>query len=235
MTREHEPDPPLADNDEAAPVFGDAEPTVWIVVDDDDLLETLSEALKALPAQAVPFATVQDLFQATGLDEPGCLLLDAGIQDLGIEEVRVCLDKLGPRPPVILLTDEHTMRTAAYGMKDGAFDLLEKPINPGRLRTAVQAALSHDRDVLDLQVRHDQHLHRLRSLSSREFQVMKRVVDGKSNKQVAGDLDISVKTVEAHRARVMEKMGVGSVPELVRVVLQCDTGPGLIDEGTETQ
>jgi FixJ family two-component response regulator len=149
--------------------------------------------------------------------------------------VRRCLDALGPRPPLILLVDDDTMRTAAYGMKDGAFDLLEKPIDPRRLASIVGAALRHDRDVIEIQARHDEHLDRLRSLTPREFQVMRLVVEGNSNKVAAQILDISVKTVEVHRGKMMEKMGVHSVPELVRLVLQCDNQGSLLDERTETR
>jgi FixJ family two-component response regulator len=204
--------------------------TAWLVVDDQPLFDALTAMLEGLSLRAVPFRSARELTEEASLDGHGCLLVDAGARGAGAEEVRRCLATLGPRPPLILLVDDDSMRTAAYGMKDGAFDLLEKPVDPGRMAAVLRAALTHDRDVIAIQARHDEHLDRLRSLTPREFQVMRLVVEGKSNKKAAQALEISVKTVEVHRANVMEKMGVHSVPELVRLVLQCDSQGSLLDE-----
>lgn len=205
-------------------------PIVWIVTQDEALRDATSHVLLGTTARAISFSNTEDFFEQAYLDSPGCVLVDSGLPGVDALKLQQWLAELGSHLPIILLTDGEAMRTAAYAMRDGAFDLVEKPIDQNHLLEIVHAALERDRQNLEKQARHDAQLRRLRRLSPREFQVMKLVVGGHANKRIARELEISVKTVEAHRARVMEKMGVQSLPDLVRLVLQCDGSGGLLPD-----
>ena len=148
----------------------------------------------------------------------GCILLDLRMPDMDGLEVQARLSKLGIRLPVIVVTGHGDVPTAVRAMKAGAHDFLEKPIDEEMLLVAVQAAF---RDGAQ-RARADeagQAARRLAGLSPRERQVLEGIVAGKPNKVIAYDLDISIRTVEVHRARLLTRLGTHSMAAAIRIAV----------------
>lgn len=134
-------------------------------------------------------------------------------------ELHEKLDSLGSQLPVIFVTGHGDVPMAVGALQRGACDFIEKPFHNEDLLSRIVRALELDNQIHARRQRDGAISHRLEQLTQREREVMDLVVAGKLNKQIADDLNISMKTVEAHRARVMEKMGVRTLAELVKVVL----------------
>jgi len=198
------------------------------VVDDDDavrlsiglLIETLG-----LPVRC--FSSALDvLADGDALDRAHCLVLDVRMPGLSGIVLQDRLIRLGRRAPIIFVSAHGDVPMVARAMRDGAFDFLQKPFNEqvllDRVQEAVQFAARSRRQSAWLADIHG----RLDSLTARERDVMDGMVAGRLNKQIAEGLGISMKTVEQHRARVMEKLQVDSLAELVRIVVRsgCDDG-----------
>ncbi len=198
------------------------------VVDDDDavrlsiglLIETLG-----LPVRC--FSSALDvLADGDALDRAHCLVLDVRMPGLSGIVLQDRLIRLGRRAPIIFVSAHGDVPMVARAMRDGAFDFLQKPFNEqvllDRVQEAVQFAARSRRQSAWLADIHG----RLDSLTARERDVMDGMVAGRLNKQIAEGLGISMKTVEQHRARVMEKLQVDSLAELVRIVVRsgCDGG-----------
>jgi FixJ family two-component response regulator len=121
--------------------------------------------------------------------------------------------------PIVIVTGHADVPTAVTALKSGAVDLIEKPFSYRDVLSVVRKAFARDAENRERRARDEQTRLRIASLTDRERAVLQRVMEGKPNKVIAGELDISIKTVEAHRAKLMEKMAVGSVAELVQVAL----------------
>jgi FixJ family two-component response regulator len=146
----------------------------------------------------------------------GCVLLDHQMPGMSGLELQQHLASYGASPPVVFLTGHGDLAAGVHAMKLGAVDFLPKPVDAGVLCETVRKALErHARERASASVR-EACLARLGRLSAREREVMLHVVRGRLNKQIAADLDIALQTVKQHRSRVMEKMEVGSVADLVR-------------------
>jgi FixJ family two-component response regulator len=195
-----------------------ATPRVFLVDDQPAVLKGLSRLLASAGFEVAPFGSAQD-FLASGIaDLPGCLVLDLAMPGMGGLELQQALAARASTLPVIFLTGHGDISASVKAMKHGAVDFLTKPPDADRLITAVQAAIEANRLARLERAEHDEILARLATLSPRERDVLDQVVTGRLNKQVAGDLDISEKTVKLHRGKVMSKMKVATLPELVRVV-----------------
>ena len=197
--------------------MSNALPTVFIVDDDPAVLKSLSRLLRAGRLTAVTFGSPQEFLERYDPCTPGCLVLDMTMPGLNGLELQEALTTKGSAIPIIFLTGHGDVPMSVQAMKHGAFDFLTKPVNDDDLIKAVHAALDQDRiarqardEVHDIQVR-------LATLTPREREVMTHVVSGQLNKQIAYDLGTVEKTIKVHRARVMEKMKVQSVAELVRL------------------
>ena len=188
------------------------------IVDDDDAFSSLVSAL--LDSVRVPSATFLDaasFFGATSPDARGCLVLDVRMASMGGLEVQERAGNLGYTMPVIFLSAVADVSTAVRAMRSGAFNFLEKPVNPQLLIDQIQGALRLDFEKQADRVGVLESMERFDTLSIRERDVLEKVVAGLPNKLVADELGISIKTVEVHRARVMKKMGAESLAELVRM------------------
>jgi two-component system response regulator TtrR len=127
--------------------------------------------------------------------------------------------------PIIFVTGHGDVPMAVNAIKRGALDFIEKPFRDEELLTKIEAAVEIERGFADARARYRLIVPRLATLTTREREVMRRVVEGKPNKCIAKDLDISIKTVEAHRSKMMEKLGVSSIAELVRVAVAAEGSP----------
>ncbi len=198
--------------------------TVYIVDDDASVRDALAWLLRSrrLPSETFDSAESFDARISGGfvVRSPSCVLLDvrmAGLSGLAMFEKLIAYG-LQPTLPVIFLTGHADVPTAVAAVKQGAFDFCEKPFSDNALVDRVEQALAHSASAL---TQHDQSSGlqaRLEALTEREKSVMKLVVGGLPNKLVADQLDISVRTVEVHRARVFDKMGVKSAVELANLL-----------------
>ena len=194
-----------------------AEPTVFIVDDDPAVLKSLSRLLRASQFNVVTFGSPQEFLERYDPHTRGCLVLDVAMPGLNGLELQEALRVKGSAIPIIFLTGHGDIPTSVQAMKGGALDFLTKPVQDKDLLKAVEAALEKDRIERQRRADLDDIQERLATLTPREREVLIHVVSGQLNKQIAYDLGTVEKTIKVHRARVMEKMKVGSVAELVRL------------------
>lgn len=198
------------------------EATVYIVDNDADELSDLAFLIESAGLKSETFGSAQDFLNRYQTERPGCLLLDMNLPRMGGLEVQERLAQRGAVLPVIALTVGSSTRAVVKAMKAGAMDVVEKPAKGEDLLSLVQQAIEADARRRAENRKRLETVEALRSLSKRERQVLKMVADGLANKVIAAELNISTKTVESHRARVMEKMRAASLAELVRKCLDCE-------------
>ena len=193
-------------------------PCVRVVDDDASVLKSLDRLLRAAGFAVRTFPSPQDFLRQHDADAPGCVVLDLSMPDVDGLEVQQLLARIGDPCPVIFITGHGDIPASVQAMKAGAVDFLTKPFDQGQLLAAVRAAIEKDRAGRAARAERSSIGQRVAALTPREREVMVRVVAGSLNKQIAADLGIAEKTVKVHRARVMMKMGVASVAELVATV-----------------
>jgi FixJ family two-component response regulator len=198
------------------------EPTVHIVDDDASVRESLRWLMESVDLDVTTYDSAQAFLRASDNATAGCLLLDVRLRDMSGLELQHRLLEKGFRLPIIFITGHGEVAMAVQAMKDGAVDFVTKPFNDQKLLDSVQRVLSQAREMSEKSAHRDLVGKRLISLSPRERQVLDKVIEGKLNKIIASELNISNKTVEAHRARVMEKMQAHTLAELIRQIAQLD-------------
>jgi FixJ family two-component response regulator len=194
-----------------------AERTVFIVDNDPAVLKSLSRLLRSSQFNVVPFGSPQEFLERYDPHTPGCLVLDVAMPGLNGLELQEALRIKGSAIPIIFLTGHGDIPMSVQAIKGGALDFLTKPVHDKDLLKAVEAALEKDCIERKRRAELDDIQERLATLTPREREVLIHVVSGQLNKQIAYDLGTVEKTIKVHRARVMEKMKVGSVAELVRL------------------
>ena len=193
--------------------------TVFVVDDDDAVRNSLRMLLKSAGVHAEASASAQEFLSTYEVTQPGCLVLDVRMPGMSGLEMQHELNLRGATIPVIFITGHGDIPMAVEAMQHGAFDFLQKPFRDQELLDRVQRALVRDADYRTRLCQTDRIRERLASLSPREREVLDLVTQGKANKMVAGDLGVSQRTVEIHRAHVMQKMEAGSLAELVRMMM----------------
>ncbi len=197
----------------------DSPQTVIVVDDDDAVRNSLRLLLKSAGINAEVEASAQDYLARYDATQGGCLLLDVRMPGMSGLELQQELNVRGATIPVIFITGNGDIPMAVEAMQHGAFDFLQKPFRDQDLLDRVQRALARDTENR-ARLRHtDRIRERLASLSPREREVLELVTQGKANKMVASDLGVSQRTVEIHRAHVMQKMEASSLAELVRMMM----------------
>ena len=197
--------------------MNDSRPVVLVIDDDVSVRTALRRQLTAAGWAADSFGSLGEMLQCTDADRPGCVLMDVRLPGLSGLESRSLLRSAGYDMPVIFMTGYADVPTSVRAMKEGAVDFLAKPIDEKELLHAVQCAVSADlasRRARAAQLVLEQ---RWSTLTNREREVLTLVVAGMLNKQVAWRLGTGEKTIKVHRRRIMDKMQVGSLAELVRV------------------
>jgi FixJ family two-component response regulator len=194
-----------------------SQPTVFIVDDDAAVLKGLSRLLRSARLNVLAFGSSAEFLERHDPQAPGCLVLDLAMPGLNGLELQAALATKGSTIPIIFLTGHGDIPTSVQAMKRGALDFLTKPVNDADLLKAIHAAIEQDRRARQVRAERDDIQARLDSLTPRERDVLAHVVAGHLNKQTAADLGTVEKTIKIHRARVMEKMKVDSVAELVRL------------------
>jgi FixJ family two-component response regulator len=198
-------------------------PVVFIVDDDEAVRSSLRLLLKSVGLMPQAFGSAREFLQKYDAAQPGCLVLDVRMPGMSGLELQEQLNKLGAVIPVIFITGHGDVPMAVEAMQAGAFDFLQKPFRDQDLIDRIQRALEKDRTSRTTLQERTLIRQRLESLTPREREVLNMVAAGKPNKIMAGDLGVSQRTVEIHRARVMEKMGATSLAQLVRMVMDLDT------------
>lgn len=193
--------------------------TVFVVDDDEEVRDSLGLLFESVGLATESYPTAQEFFDAYDPERSGCLVLDIRMPGMSGIELQERLHDRGAILPVIVITGHGDVSLAVKAMKGGAVDFLQKPFVEQELLDRVQQALTDDAERRRELRERRAVLDRLESLTSRERQVMELIVDGLANKNVATELGVSQRTVEVHRARVMEKTGASSLPHLVRMAL----------------
>ncbi len=193
--------------------------TIYVVDDDEAMRDSMTWLLEGEGYRVSCFESAEAFLQARHDAMRGCLVLDVRMPEMSGLELHERLDALGSQLPIIFVTGHGDVPMAVAALQRGACDFIEKPFHNEDLLGRIHRALELDAQLADRRQRDGAIAHRLEQLTQREREVMNLVVAGKLNKQIADELDISMKTVEAHRARVMEKMGVRTLAELVKAVM----------------
>lgn len=189
---------------------------VFIVDDDRRICEALSELLASFDMRAVTFGSASEYIAFLKPDVPACLILDVELPDINGLDLQSQTAQ-GNDPPIVFVTGHGDIPSSVRAMKAGAVDFLTKPFIEADLMRAINAALTQDREGRRKKTELAELLQRLKSLTSREREVLPLVVSGLLNKQAAAELGISEVTVQIHRGKIMQKMDAGSLAELVRM------------------
>jgi two-component system response regulator FixJ len=193
--------------------------TVFVVDDDQAMRASLKWLIESVGMQVETYESAQAFLDDYYPGRAGCLLLDVRMPGMGGLELQTYLARREIRIPVIIITGHGDVSMAVKAMKVGAVDFIEKPFDDEELLNSIRNALQHDEKQRVLRAQRADIAARMAELTPREHEVMAMVTDGKSNKEIAATLGVSAKTVEVHRARVMDKMRADSLAELVRMVM----------------
>ena len=189
---------------------------VFVVDDDPGLRQSLARLIRSAGMEVKTFASPQELLDQGPPPGPGCLILDVHLPGLNGLELQQELAARKISTPIIFITGQGDIPTSVKAMKGGAIDFLTKPFKASDLLAGIQEAFNKDRQFRTTQIEIDQIQDRLHSLTPREREVLNLVVTGMMNKQIAAELRASEKTIKVHRSRVMRKMQVASIADLVR-------------------
>ena len=201
------------------PAEKDVQPTIYVVDDDDGMRRALDTLLSTVGYKTAVFSRPSEFLAKFKPEAHSCLVLDIRMPEMSGLEVQQQLNRRGSMLPVIFITGHGDVPMAVQAMKEGAFEFIQKPFRDQDLLDRINHALKQDADNRTNAARRSEVQHRLESLTPREKQVMNFIVDGSANKVIAIDLGLSERTVEIHRAKVMEKMGARSVAHLVKLHL----------------
>ena len=196
-------------------------PTVFVVDDDPSFRDSLRWLLESMNLKVEAYASAEEFLRAHDPARPGCLLLDVRMPHLSGLQLQEMLAARGASLPVIIVTGHGDVPMAVRAMKRGAVDFLEKPFSDETLLERVEEALAMDARRRREAAERDRFAKRVATLTHREQQVLGAIMSGRANKQIAADLGISVKTVEAHRARLFKKLGASNVADAVLLAIRC--------------
>jgi FixJ family two-component response regulator len=192
-------------------------PTVFIVDDSSDVLRALARLMQQAGLRHAVFCSAEDFLKQYNPAAPGCLVLDVVMPNMNGLDLQKALAANGSRLPIIFLTGHGDIPMCVRAMRRGASDFLVKPASNDDLLSAIDRALKHNDAIHRKHAEDAAALERLALLTPREHEVMTHVIAGKLNKQTAVTLGTTEKTIKVHRARVFQKLGIGSVAELTRL------------------
>ncbi len=197
--------------------------TVFIVDDEEAVADSIAMLLHSVGLATKLFPDPRAFLEGYRLEQAGCLILDVRMPRMSGLELQQEMIRRHLTLPIIFITGHGDVPMAVEAMRAGAVDFLQKPFNDEELIRRVHKALEIDRHERELLRKHEELARRWAELTAREQEVAQRIADGKANKVVAQELDISERTVEVHRARLLQKLGVRSLAQLVQVVLSLRT------------
>ncbi|MEE9379998.1 MAG: response regulator [Hyphomonadaceae bacterium] len=200
--------------------------TVFIADDDEAVRDSLAALLGAASFKVETFGTGEDLLDRLDFESRGCVILDVRMPGLSGIEVQARMVELHNSMPVIMITGHGDLAMAVQSMKDGAFDFIEKPFDEDTITQSLLLAMSKSAETEAASSQVADIENSLARLTTREREVLEELVLGNLNKVIAFNLEISPRTVEIHRARVMEKMQARNLAHLVRLALTGGVIPG---------
>jgi|TARA_R110002072_G_scaffold209069_2_gene366565 FixJ family two-component response regulator len=200
------------------------EPKVYIVDDDEAVRESLALLLDSMDQNCQSFNSAGDFLHAYSGDMTGCLVLDIRMPGMNGLELQKQLNVQGSILPIIFVTGHGDVPMAVEAMQHGAVDFIQKPYREQDLLDKINMAIALDENNRDALEHRHKIIEKLSALTPREKEVMEMMVNGNANKVIAIDLGISQRTVEIHRARVMEKMETNSLAHLVKMVVAVENG-----------
>ena len=199
--------------------------TVYVVDDDEGVRNSLRFLLKSVGLTARTLSSAREFLESYRPRQPGCVVLDVRMPGMSGLELQQQLNLRGAIIPVIFITGHGDIPMAVEAMQHGAFDFLQKPFRDQDLIDRIQRALERDARSRAALTQHDRIRERFATLTPREREVLTLMTRGKPNKVMAADLGVSQRTVEIHRARVMEKTGAASLAQLVRMAMDLESSP----------
>ena len=191
--------------------------TVFLVDDEPSVLRAIGRLVRSAGWNVATFASPEEFLDQQDPQAPGCLVLDMTMPKLSGFELQQALMRAGNCLPIIFLTADGDIPMSVRAMKSGAIDFLSKPCRDKDLLAAIEQAVRRDQQLRLADTEKEMLVRRLATLTPREHEVMLHVVAGQLNKQIAADLGTVEQTIKVHRARVMQKLGVVSVADLVRL------------------
>jgi FixJ family two-component response regulator len=193
-------------------------PVVYVIDDDASFRKAVSRLLRSAGLEVEALASAGEFLERPAADRPACLVLDVRMPGPSGMDLQSALEETGRDIPIVFMTGHGDVSTSVRAMKKGAVDFLEKPFRAPELLACVERGLARSRQSRAQGAERATVERRFATLTSRERDVLRLVVTGMLNKQIAGELGIAEKTVKIHRGHAMQKMEAGSVAELVRMV-----------------
>jgi len=206
-------------------MVAEPKPTVFVIDDDPSVLKSLSRLLRSLGFDTKTFASAELFLARKHYDGVGCMVLDVRMPGLSGMDLQDELSRADYSMPVIFITGHGNIPMSVQAMKRGAVDFLTKPFDDEELMQAVKKAIEQDRTAKAERGEVHDTLKRIEQLTPREQEVLRFVITGMLNKRIALKLGIAEKTVKVHRGRIMEKLCVDSVADLVRLAEKADIRP----------
>lgn len=197
----------------------ESEPTVFVVDDDQEVRNAIQLLMESVGLKVVTFASAQNYLDDFDHTEQGCLVLDVRMAGMSGLELQARLAAEQSHPPIVIITGHGDVQMAVKAIQAGAVDFLEKPFNDQALLDCVHRAIEKDASQRGEAVKLADIRTRLQRLTPREREVLELVITGQRNKVIAIDMGVSQSTVEAHRAKVMEKMEAATLSDLMRMML----------------
>ena len=197
-----------------------SEPTVFIVDDDAAVLDSIAELVMSVGLRAATFRSAQEFRETFNPEQPGCLVLDVRMAHTSGPALQDELNTIGARIPIVFISGHGDIAVAIKTIKAGAVDFVQKPYREQQLLDSINEALRRDAEARQVASNGEGFAERLATLTERERDVLEQVVKGLPSKSIARALDISYRTVEVHRGRIMEKLRVRSAAELIRLVIE---------------
>ena len=194
------------------------EPLVYVIDDDPSFRKAVSRLLRSAGLAVQALASAQDFLDRPAVDQPSCLVLDVRMPGPSGMDLQVALQEAQRDIPIVFVTGHGDVSTGVRAMKGGAVDFLEKPFRERDLLACVQRGLARSQQIRAERAERAAVERRFAALTARERHVLRLVVTGMLNKQIAGELGIAEQTVKIHRGHVMQKMEAGSVAGLVQMV-----------------
>lgn len=202
------------------------QPTIYIVDDDQQVRESIQLLMESVGLEVASYDSAQDYLDHFSPDQHGCLILDVRMRGMSGLELQSRLQQFPSHPPIVMISAHGDVPMAVRALQAGALDFLEKPFNAQALLDSVHRAMQQDALRRGEATRLAEIKERIARLTPREAEVMRRVVDGQRNKVIASEMSITQSTVEAHRARVMEKMEAKTLSELMRMLVTLEICEG---------
>jgi RNA polymerase sigma factor (sigma-70 family) len=204
------------DRSKPGEVMTEGKPTIFIVDDDPSVRDSLELLVTSIGYDVKAYSSAHEFLECAPPGAPGCLILDIRMPGMSGLDLQERCAGAGFFLPIIFITGHGTIPMSVRAMKAGAVDFLEKPFDEQEFLDAITKAIERDRHAAQAREELGEIVERINTLSPREREVFDLLVTGMSNKQVAGNLGTTERTIKAHRSRVMEKMNAGSLADLTR-------------------